>query len=123
MEQARKALERYQNATQEFEKVQKLAQVRGHALSTIYIPLMQIKVLKITLNDRKGRWKQFRRLISARARVQFFYLLSERGFRGDLLLNHNERKLDLRVRDTYRYDGPLALLSADANSLCYLGGT
>lgn len=95
----------------------------GHALSTIYTPLMQIKFLKITLNDRKGRWKQFRRLISARARVQFFYLLSERGFRGDLLLNHNERKLDLRVRDTYRYDGPLAFLSADANSLCYLGGT
>lgn len=72
------------------------------------------KVLKITLNDRKSRWKQFRRLISARARVQFFYLLSERGFRGDLLLNHNERKLDLRVRDTYRYDGLLAFLCADA---------
>lgn len=46
MEQARKALERYQNAKQEFEKVQKLAQVRGHVLSTVYTPLMQNQVLK-----------------------------------------------------------------------------
>lgn len=46
MEQARKALERYQNAMQEFEKVQKLAQVCGHALSTIYVPLMQTQGLK-----------------------------------------------------------------------------
>lgn len=38
IEQAGKALERLENARQEFEKVQKLAQVRGHALSTMYIP-------------------------------------------------------------------------------------
>lgn len=35
MEQARTAVERYHNAQQEFEKVQKLAQVRGHALATV----------------------------------------------------------------------------------------
>lgn len=38
LEQARKALERYENARQEFEKVQKIAQVRGDALSKMYIP-------------------------------------------------------------------------------------
>lgn len=47
IEQARKALERYEYARQEFEKVQKLAQVRGLALSTMYIPpLKQNKVVK-----------------------------------------------------------------------------
>lgn len=51
----------------------------------------------MTLVNRKERWRQFQRCITARARVQFFYLLSERGFRGRLLANHREKKLDLNV--------------------------
>ncbi len=39
--------------------------------------------------------------ITARAKIQFFYLLSERGFRGKLLANHDEKKLDLRVRSCF----------------------
>ena len=46
MEQARKALERYQNATQEFEKVQKLAQVRRTCTVDNIYPTDANQVLK-----------------------------------------------------------------------------
>ena len=56
-----------------------------------------MKNLKMTLVNRKERWREFQRCISARARVQFFYLLSERGFRGRLLADHKGKQLDLNV--------------------------
>ena len=55
------------------------------------------QLLKTTLVNRKGRWKLFQRAITARARVQFMWMLSERSFRGRLLANHKEKKLDLVV--------------------------
>ncbi|KAH7029372.1 P-loop containing nucleoside triphosphate hydrolase protein [Microdochium trichocladiopsis] len=53
--------------------------------------------LKQALTDRLDRWRTFQRLISAQARVNFQYLLSERGFRGRLLLDHQHKKLELQV--------------------------
>ncbi|KXJ90676.1 P-loop containing nucleoside triphosphate hydrolase protein [Microdochium bolleyi] len=53
--------------------------------------------LKQALVDRLDRWRTFQRLISAQARVGFQYLLSERGFRGRLLLDHQHKKLELQV--------------------------
>jgi len=53
--------------------------------------------LKQALQDRLDRWRTFQRLISAQARVNFQYLLSERGFRGRLLLDHQHKKLELQV--------------------------
>ncbi|KAL8705541.1 MAG: hypothetical protein Q9201_001358 [Fulgogasparrea decipioides] len=55
------------------------------------------QLLKGTLVSRKERWKVFQRAITARARVQFMWMLSERNFRGRLLANHKEKKLDLNV--------------------------
>ncbi|KAL8663280.1 MAG: hypothetical protein Q9202_004029 [Teloschistes flavicans] len=55
------------------------------------------QLLKTTLVNRKERWKVFQRAITARARVQFMWMLSERSFRGRLLANHKEKKLDLHV--------------------------
>ncbi|KAL2039575.1 hypothetical protein N7G274_007847 [Stereocaulon virgatum] len=55
------------------------------------------QLLKFALVNRRDRWKQFQKFITARARVQFMYLLSERGFRGQLQANHKEKKLDLQV--------------------------
>ncbi|KAL8998456.1 MAG: hypothetical protein Q9169_002493 [Polycauliona sp. 2 TL-2023] len=55
------------------------------------------QLLKTTLVNRKERWKLFQRAITARARVQFMWMLSERSFRGRLLANHKEKKLDLVV--------------------------
>ena len=51
----------------------------------------------MTLRNRRERWKKFQKHITSNARIQFFYQLSERGFRGKLLANHKEKKLDLQV--------------------------
>lgn len=53
--------------------------------------------LRKSLDDRRFRWRKFRHHITARARIIFLYLLSERGFRGELLMNHSKRLLDLRI--------------------------
>ncbi|KAI9829812.1 MAG: Structural maintenance of chromosomes protein 6 [Phylliscum demangeonii] len=55
------------------------------------------QLLKFALFERQERWRKFRRFISARARAQFTYLLSERSFRGSLKTDHNRRQLDLHV--------------------------
>ncbi|KAJ5667938.1 uncharacterized protein N7477_006508 [Penicillium maclennaniae] len=52
---------------------------------------------KDTLNERKKRWEIFRSHISSRAKAQFTYLLSERGFRGRLLTDHVGKLLDVQV--------------------------
>ena len=54
-------------------------------------------MLKSSLHERRLRWEQFRRQITAMARIMFVYLLSERGFRGQLLMNHARRLLDLSI--------------------------
>ena len=53
--------------------------------------------LKASLIERRERWKMFRRFISARARTQFTYYLSERSFRGRLIMDHRQRMLELSV--------------------------
>ncbi|RYP32684.1 hypothetical protein DL767_005086 [Monosporascus sp. MG133] len=53
--------------------------------------------LKQALNTRLEKWRYFQRLISAHARVNFAYLLSERKFRGKLLLDHKSKKLEIQV--------------------------
>ncbi|KAI9847889.1 MAG: Structural maintenance of chromosomes protein 6 [Thelocarpon superellum] len=55
------------------------------------------QLLKSALSDRQDRWRKFQRFISARARAQFTYLLSERSFRGSLKTDHKLRLLDLHV--------------------------
>ncbi|KAI9878467.1 MAG: Structural maintenance of chromosomes protein 6 [Pleopsidium flavum] len=55
------------------------------------------QLLKAALIDRQDRWRKFRRYISARARSQFTYLLSERSFRGSLKTDHRRRILELHV--------------------------
>ncbi|KAI1773714.1 P-loop containing nucleoside triphosphate hydrolase protein [Hypoxylon cercidicola] len=53
--------------------------------------------LKKALMDRLRKWRIFQRLISAHARTNFNYLLSERGFRGKLLLDHQQKLLQVQV--------------------------
>jgi structural maintenance of chromosomes protein 6 len=52
---------------------------------------------KLALKKRLDKWKVFQRHISASARTNFQYLLSERGFRGRLLLDHEHKKLGIEV--------------------------
>lgn len=51
----------------------------------------------MTLMSRKERWNLFQKSITARARVLFTMLLSERSFRGKLLIDHKGKSLDLNV--------------------------
>ncbi|KAK0610496.1 hypothetical protein B0T17DRAFT_116000 [Bombardia bombarda] len=53
--------------------------------------------LRNTLNLRLEKWRKFQRYISSQSRANFIYLLSERGFRGKLLLDHERKALDLQV--------------------------
>ncbi|KAK3704529.1 Structural maintenance of chromosomes protein 6 [Vermiconidia calcicola] len=55
------------------------------------------KELKDTLKYRHFRWKMFRKMISSRARITFMYLLSERQFRGRVIMNHGDKELDIKV--------------------------
>ncbi|KAJ6788870.1 hypothetical protein PWT90_00080 [Aphanocladium album] len=56
-----------------------------------------IDSLKGAITQRLYLWRQFQRQISARIRIQFNYLLSERGFRGKIDLRHKERKVVLHI--------------------------
>lgn len=53
--------------------------------------------LRDTLTLRLEKWRKFQRYISSQSRANFIYLLSERGFRGKLLLDHERKALDLQV--------------------------
>ncbi|KAI0475119.1 P-loop containing nucleoside triphosphate hydrolase protein [Xylariaceae sp. FL0804] len=62
--------------------------------------------LKTALVDRLVKYRNFQRHVSAHARTNFGYLLSERGFRGQLLLDHRSKKLDIHVEpDETRHTG------------------
>ncbi|KAI1496023.1 P-loop containing nucleoside triphosphate hydrolase protein [Biscogniauxia marginata] len=62
--------------------------------------------LKKALMDRLGKYRSFQRHVSAHARTNFGYLLSERGFRGQLLLDHKSKKLEVQVEpDETRRNG------------------
>ncbi|KAG6003238.1 hypothetical protein E4U21_002238 [Claviceps maximensis] len=56
-----------------------------------------IKSLKHAIAARLNLWRQFQRQISARIRIQFNYLLSERGFRGKIDLDHRNRRVNIHV--------------------------
>ncbi|KAK3906263.1 hypothetical protein C8A05DRAFT_29899 [Staphylotrichum tortipilum] len=53
--------------------------------------------LRHTLTLRLEKWRKFQRYISSQSRANFIYLLSERGFRGKLMLDHEAKSLDLQV--------------------------
>ncbi|KAK6364969.1 Structural maintenance of chromosomes protein 6 [Exophiala oligosperma] len=62
--------------------------------------------LQETMQQRKERWKLFRSYISAHAKAQFGFMLSERGFRGRLIMDHHQKLMDLKVEpDITRRDG------------------
>ena len=59
--------------------------------------------LKQTLKDRNDTWKHFRTHITLRARIIFNDLMKDRGFQGDMLIDHKSKQLELQVNpDTKR---------------------
>lgn len=63
--------------------------------------------LKHAISQRLSRWRSFQSQISARIRIQFNYLLSERGFRGKIDLRHKEKKVVIHIEpdETKRSSG------------------
>jgi len=51
----------------------------------------------MAMTNRIDRWRKFRRFISSRAKNDFTYLLSERAFRGTLIIAHDAKELDIQV--------------------------
>lgn len=81
--------EAYRNGLKQMEDLEKLGQALKNALIT-----------------RRERWAKFRSFISARAKAQFTYLLSERSFRGKLYADHKQKLLDIQVEpDITKRDG------------------
>lgn len=54
-------------------------------------------MLHSALMSRRERWKRFRTAISVRARSNFMSLLAERRFRGNMVIDHRSRQLQLLV--------------------------
>jgi len=75
-----KAATAYDAAKQQFESFQEL-----------------LNAAAAVLTERRGRWRKFQRFISARARAQFQFLMSERAFKGRLRLEHAMRPPELVI--------------------------
>lgn len=56
-----------------------------------------LSLLKLSFLKRMQMYRRFQQFISARSRINFNYLLSERAFRGKLLIDHKGKKLDVHV--------------------------
>ncbi|CAG8444247.1 9168_t:CDS:10 [Diversispora eburnea] len=57
-----------------------------------------LRDLKVALQSRMLKWRNFRTYISLRARSQFSFQLSKRGYAGKLAFDHKLKKLTLRVQ-------------------------
>ncbi|KIX01139.1 uncharacterized protein Z518_10205 [Rhinocladiella mackenziei CBS 650.93] len=59
-----------------------------------------------TMVQRRYRWKKFRHHISQSSKATFMYMLSERNFRGRLILDHHNKSMEIKVEpDITRRDG------------------
>jgi chromosome segregation ATPase len=56
-----------------------------------------LQTLKQSFLARIDMFRRFQKYISARSRINFNYLLSERAFRGKLTIDHKHKKLDVHV--------------------------
>jgi chromosome segregation ATPase len=57
-----------------------------------------LALLKQSFLNRMEMYRRFQTSISARSRINFNYLLSERAFRGKLTIDHKNKKLDVHVQ-------------------------
>ena len=56
------------------------------------------QALKASLTDRFAKWQEFRRHIALRCKMVFAHHLSNRGYYGKVLFDHNSGTLQLKVR-------------------------
>jgi hypothetical protein len=90
------AKQNYEEKCASYQKHQELAQVICFSF-VVGRSLLFLQNLKSSLNTRRQRWNKFKEHITMRARTSFTYLLSERQFRGNLVINHSQKELDIHV--------------------------
>ncbi|KAG9249156.1 hypothetical protein BJ878DRAFT_579613 [Calycina marina] len=74
------------------------AQARFNQANANYMNQAELlQLLKFSYDQRLTMFRYFRRYISSRSRVLFSYMLHERAFRGDLMIDHKSKLLDVRV--------------------------
>ncbi|KAJ4387984.1 Structural maintenance of chromosomes protein 6 [Gnomoniopsis smithogilvyi] len=79
---------------------QRLEETKG-ALETLKSNITRARntnqLLKKSLGERLAKWRKFQRYISSSSRANFMYLLSEREYRGKLILDHENHTLEVQV--------------------------
>ncbi|RMZ85324.1 hypothetical protein DV737_g709, partial [Chaetothyriales sp. CBS 132003] len=105
-----KRMREAQKKTGNADEVERVAAEAQAAFLKAKTDLQNLRELEETLKEslfyRQCRWKHFRGHISVTARSQFRFFLSERGFRGEVMLDHEQKMLDVRVEpDTTQRDG------------------
>ncbi|MCJ1432580.1 Structural maintenance of chromosomes protein 6 [Xylographa pallens] len=68
------------------------------ALASLQEEKRLAQLLKLSLHNRRKRWERFQKLITTRARNAFVLMLSHRGHRGKLAIDHKTRLLELIVQ-------------------------
>lgn len=57
-----------------------------------------LQALRKSLLVRLDRWEEFRRHIALRTKIVFQFNLSNRGYFGKVMFDHNKQTLTLKVR-------------------------
>ncbi|KAF9077495.1 P-loop containing nucleoside triphosphate hydrolase protein [Rhodocollybia butyracea] len=64
-----------------------------------YKSMLQLnKILKQSLYNRLNRWQEFRRHIALRCKMVFRYNLAQRGYFGNIMFDHSNQTLSLKVQ-------------------------
>ncbi|KAL8290054.1 hypothetical protein RQP46_002993 [Phenoliferia psychrophenolica] len=100
IEKALKERERRQGASlaEIKEQLRTRRETAEKAISTCHEIASLIAALQTAYETRINRWTDFRDQISSRAKMQFLFHLSKRGFTGRLNFDHEKQKLTLRVQ-------------------------
>jgi chromosome segregation ATPase len=122
-----KAQHEYEAASKQARAMKRTANVSVllYIMSIHRLTLSQM--LKTALTERQRRWGLFRKYISMRTRIQFHYLLSERSFRGRVILDHVNKTLEIgiepdksRASDTGRQAKTLSGGEKSFSTICLL---
>ncbi|KAK0669740.1 putative structural maintenance of chromosomes protein 6 [Cercophora samala] len=85
------------NEAQVIDQAEKARQKYTETVSILNSIVEYNERMRKSLSQRLDKWRKFQRYISSQSRANFIYLLSERGYRGKLLLDHKRRLLDVQV--------------------------
>jgi chromosome segregation ATPase len=115
VEQADK--KRGMTAAEVLELAKKSKEVHDQAVKDLRAIRTVNRSLKHTLNKRLDKWRIFQRYITAHARANFIYLLTDRAFRGKLQIDHRQKRLAIKVEPD-----PAAQRTAGRNTKTLSGG-